>query len=36
MEHMQGPKGLVFELVPSMNQDLSSVDKIIEDILNRY
>ena len=36
MDYMQKPEGLVFELVPSMNQDLSSVDKIIEDILNRY
>jgi hypothetical protein len=36
MDYMQKPEGLVFELVPSMNQDLLSVDEIIKDILEKY
>ncbi len=33
MDQMKATNGLVFELIPTMNQELSSVDKIIREIL---
>jgi hypothetical protein len=36
MDHLIEPKGLVFELIPSMNPDLSSVDDVIKEILRKH
>jgi hypothetical protein len=35
MDQMKQTNKLVFELVPSTNQDLSSVDEIIRNILKK-
>jgi len=36
MHYLKLPNGLVFELVPSMNQDLTSVDEVIKEILEKH
>ena len=36
MGYLKASKGLVFELVPSTNQDISSVDEMIKEILGKY
>lgn len=36
MDNLTEPNGLVFELMPAMNQDLSSVDEVIKEILEKH